>query len=320
MDIQHHFAVRYPDISQFPREVAEKLNVHGIHLKSQKPVQVGEAIGLQFRFPEREDPLLATAIVAWVSTQVDATGKRAIVAKQIEFDARAHDALDALGGMPEVHATPTPHPAAKAQPPLRPKPPVAQIAQQPEAESQTDSPKPQDRRKKRLIVGGIAAGLVLLLASWLLFLGGMRFIAIRFLSPPPALNVAYGGTGARGIEPPIPHTPAPKPIPPATALGFDYFQKPTSNEFIVSFSRAPDKIITSRVENPLVQTFYIENGRIDLDREQYFLPFNLVRTVTFEVVAGVLRIGFVAQNPHYLPVPSYDVRGRELVIRFVATD
>jgi len=29
---------------------------------------------------------------------------------------------------------------------------------------------------------------------------------------------------------------------------------------------------------------------------------------------------FIAQNAHYLPQPVYEVRGRELLIRFIAQD
>ena len=69
-----------------------------------------------------------------------------------------------------------------------------------------------------------------------------------------------------------------------------------------------------------MQVFYVDGARIKLDKEQYFLPFDFVRAVYFEHQDGVLRISFVAQNPNYLPDPVWEQRGRELLIRFVATD
>lgn len=318
-DIQHHFAVRFPDLAAFPREFGEKIAVHGLHLKTQKPVQLGEPLALQFRFPQREDPLTATGIVAWVAQEADATGKRAIIAKKVELDKAAQALLANLTQSAEVQP-----PVATAAPlpplPSRPAPQPTFVAA--DLDSETHLSEPTDNRKKRAFVIGGSIGLILLLLLlWLFALGGMRFIKIRWFTPPAAQNMAYGNTSATGVELPVPFVEAPVvKAPPATAVGFDYFQRPTVNEFIVTFNRPIEKIVSSRTKTPLVHTLYIEDARVDLDREQYFLPFDLVRTVTFEVDGGTLRISFVSQNPHYLPEPSYDIRGRELTIKFIATD
>lgn len=316
--IQHQFAVRFSDLAAFQREFNDKIVVHGLFLKTQKTIQLGEALVLQFRFPQREDPLTATGIVAWIADQADASGKRSMIAKKIELDKAAQQVLASLGQGSEVQVPVS----AAAPPPAPPRSPVAPTLITAEIDSETQLAEPQAKHKKRLLFGvGSIALLLLLLLIWLFALGGMTFIQIRWFTPPPALNVAYSNPNLLGVELPIPFVAAPVVVqPPATAVGFDYFQRPTINEFIITFNRPIAKVVSSRTQTPLVHTLYIEDARVDLEREQYFLPFDLVRTVTFDVEGGILRISFVSQNPHYLPEPSYDIRGRELVIKFIATD
>ncbi len=334
MTVQHQFAIRYPDLAVFPREVDERIAEQGLHLRTQKEIQVGERVGLQFRFPQREDPLLAVGAVGWVSAQPDEQGRRSLVVRDIVFDAASQQILDLVRRTPAVEeaehvraaaaapraTAPAPAPTHTAPPATRPAPTAAAIDV---TDSSTEGD--PDTRRRRIFIA-LAVLLVLLgsTAGWLFGLGGWRYVAMALLSPPP-LTMPEAPAVRGGVEPPLPEpavvaAPTPKPTPPAVATSFDYFQRPGRNEFTISFNRAPRRVFTSRTTSPLVQTFYVEKSRVNLDKAQYFLPYDLVRTVTFEEEGGNLRISFLAQRPDWLPNPIWELRGRELVVRFVASD
>lgn len=331
MSIQHQFAIRYPDLAAFPGEVDGRIAEQGLHLRTQKEIQVGERVGLQFRFPQREDPLLAIGAVGWVSAQPDEQGRRSLVVRDIVFDAPSQQILDLVRRTPAVEeaepvrAGHAPAPAAAA-PASSPAPTVrAPRAAEPSA---ADEPAAADAdaRKRRIFIA-LAVLLVLAgsIAGWLFGLGGWRYVAMALLNP-PALTMPDAPAVRGGVEPPLPAPvvveapPPPKPVPPAMATSFDYFQRPGRNEFTVTFNRPPGRVVTSRTTSPLVQNFYVEKARARLEKAQYFLPYDLVRTVTFEEEGGNLRIGFLAQRPDWLPTPVWELRGRELVVRFVAND
>jgi hypothetical protein len=335
--VQHQFAIRYPDLAVFPREVDERIAEQGLHLRTQKEIQVGERVGLQFRFPQREDPLLAVGAVGWVSAQPDEQGRRSLVVRDIVFDAASQQILDLVRRTPAVEEAE--HVRAAAVPPRAAEPPPAAAPAAPQAARPvpaatataaaidvTEAPEGDADARKRRIFIALAVLLVLLgsAAGWLFGLGGWRYVAMALLNP-PALSMPEAPAVRGGVEPPLPEpvvvaAPPPKPIPPAVATSFDYFQRPGRNEFTISFNRAPRRVFTSRTTSPLVQTFYVERARVNLDKAQYFLPYDLVRTVTFEEEGGNLRISFLAQRPDWLPNPIWELRGRELVVRFVASD
>jgi hypothetical protein len=335
MGAQHLFAVRYSDLALFPREIEDKLSVHGLHLKSSREIQVGESVALQFRFPQREDPLNATGVVAWVSATPDAQGKRSVVVRNLVFDAESEKILDLVRSTPPAEEsalatsvparTPTPGPVQAPTPTPRSdvdQPPL-EVAR-PNAAAQGAGAEAERRPKALFIALGIVGGLLIALLVWLFTLNGVRWVKMTFFAPPEALTVQMRAVPLLAPEPPMERPaaapPPPKPIPPAVATSFDYFQRPAQNEFIITFNRPVAKVITSRIESPLTQSFYVEHALARLEKEQYFLPFEMVRTVAFEQDADVLQVRFLSQNPHYLPEPTWEIRGRELIIKFTATD
>lgn len=331
MTAQHHFAVRLPDLTAFPRELEDRIHVHGLHLKTAKEVQVGETVAVQFRFPQREDPLCAEGVIAWVAAQPDAQGKRSLVVRHLKFDAEAERIIELVRTTPAVEEADLPR-AASVVPPPPPSPrvvPVPELEPAPEilqanatGDGATDDAAAQ--KKRRIIMLGAMGLLLVLLLGWLFALGGLRWVQMTFLPPPPPLTVGPRDLVAQPEPPLAKPKPAPAPVrvpPTAVATNFDYFQRPAMNEFILTFNRPlSGKIVERRSEDPLMHTYYIERADTRLDKDQYFLSFDMVRTVLFEHESGVLRVSFIAQNAHYLPQPVHEVRGRELVIRFIAQD
>ncbi len=342
MTIQHHFAVRYPDLTIFPTELDDKIAVHGLHLRTQKDIQVGEQVGIQFRFPQREDPLKAAGVVAWISAQPDEQGKRSFVVKNLQFDHDAVAVLDLVRSTPAVEEAeltgsrpvPPPPPIAATEPVPAPAPPapapsvmppVAETSPPVDSDEAGEQADEEPDRKKLFIALGVTGVLLVGLLTWLFAFNGLRWIAMNFLAPPEAATIAMRNPASSGPEPPLPGKSAPAPpkktvVLPAVATSFDYFQRPAENEFIITFNKPVGKVVTSRVNTPLMQTFYIERAKVRLDKDQYFLPFEIIRTVSFEEESGVLKINMLSQHPHYLPDPVWEKRGRELNIRFIATD
>jgi len=334
VSVQHHFAVRYPDIAAFPREYDEKIRVHGLHLKTQKAVQIGEAVAIQFRFPQREQPLLGTGVVGWVAAETDANGKRSMIVRHLELDAPSLEVLELVRSTPPVEPAElgdqtdtAPPPAQTAAPPPPPPPPpaepVSETAPAPEPEAASGPP-----RKPKRVGRWLALAVLLLLGvglGWFFGFGGDRVVALRFLDPPPVPQVTAPDVLSPQPEPalPKPQKPKPKPrrvVPPAVATSFDFFQRPAQNEFIVTFNRPIGPVETERVQSPLMEIFRVARARTELEKAQYFLPYDLVRTVTFEEEGGSLKMIFVAQNSQYLPTPVWERRGRELVVKFIAQD
>lgn len=364
MDVKHHFAVRYPDLTIFPRQLDEKISTHGLHLKTTKEVQVGEAVGIQFRFPQREEPLKATGVVAWVSAKPDGQGKRSFVVRNLALDEASQELLELVRSTPVVEEAelgqepgnddaPT-QPPAPQQPPPQPTQPAPQQQppqappQQPQQPTQTPAPPPspqipprepaaRPRVESPTAQGGggksrkglwIGLGLLLLVGgglTWFFAFGGDRIVAMLALDAPPPLTVPPPAATVMGVEPPLPAPKAPPPpkkrvLPPAVAQSFDYFQRSGENEFIITFNRPVREVVTSRIQSPLMHVFYVERARNGLDKGQYFLPFEYVRTVQLEEQGGDLRVLFISQRSDYLPDPVWEIRGRELRVRFIAQD
>lgn len=335
MNIQHQFAVRYPDLAVFPREIDERIAQQGLHLLTRKEIQVGEQVGLQFRFPQREEPLQAIGVVGWVSAQPDQQGRRSIVVRDLTFDSASQRILDLVRRTPVVEdaevASHVPSPrstAAAPAAPATPTPAVPRAAERPSvavAAATVTGGGDEAARRKKIVLIVVACAVLLLgaLAGWLFGLGGWRYVAMALMAP-PATVMPDAPAIRGGVEPSLPAPPVaappPKPVPPATATSFDYFQRPGLNEFTLTFTRPPARVVTSRTTSPLMQTFYIERARENLDKSQYFLPFDMIRTVAIEEEGGNLRVSFLAQRPDWLPTPVWELRGRELVVRFIATD
>lgn len=173
------FALQYESVAQFVKEFPEKIATTGVYVKSEKPVEVGDAIGLLFRFKSQPDSFTGTGEVVWIDTDEEAkSGKKGLVIRNIKLDAEsqrvfnsnlksasaetAHDdhAVQTVVMTPPAapaRATPPPAPAARAAHPA-------------------PAPAPAPKKRWPLVVGGVVAVLLIGFAVWYFALGGKAIL------------------------------------------------------------------------------------------------------------------------------------------------
>lgn len=175
------FALQYESVAQFVKEFPEKIATTGVYVKSDKPVEVGDAIGLLFRFKSQPDSFTGTGEVVWIDTDEEAkSGKKGLVIRNIKLDAESQrvfnsnlKSMSAEAGHDDhavqtVVMTPPPAAARPAPPPAAPSPAAYHGA----APAQAAAPK----KKWPLIVGGVAAVLLIGFSVWYFALGGKAIL------------------------------------------------------------------------------------------------------------------------------------------------
>lgn len=312
------FALSYAGIPQLLSDLEGKFSRQGVRFRSAKPVSIGDEVEILVRVPDSSHPLPLLGEVAWLSPEQDAEGKRVVLVRNLRLTPEAEQRIALLRTPPH---RPSPlegiEEAEVEFPPPQGAPPPAPLGNAPE--------KPEKRRSFLWLY--ITLGVVLLsagIATWLVF-GGLRWIQMNFLAPHEFVNLPPPPVVVLGAEPELPKPEAPPPppppprkLPPLILKEFDYYQRPQENEFIFGFTRPPFEVVEEPGGEPGQVVLFVSGSRSGLEKEQYFFPFEYVQSVLFdEGEGGGLRIIFFGKNPSYIPKPQWEIRGRELVVRFV---
>lgn len=314
------FALNYPGIEPLLTDIKGKFARQGLKVRSAREVTIGEDVEILVRVPENPNPLLLQGVIAWISPQPDPEGKRVLLIRDLRLSNEAQRQLEILKRR-ETH-TPTLEEIPEAEVELPSPPPASRSLAEP-SEAKTS----EETLLRRFLWLWITLGVLLLLggaATWL-SLGGLRWIQMNLLSPPSFVHLPPPPLTLRAPEPSLPRPeappPPPKKIPPLIILDFEFAQRPQENEFVIIFNRPFSGVEVLPGESPGQVVFFIPRSRVQLEKEQYFFPYEYVQSALFEEEEGGagVRIVFFGKNPNYIPKPQWEERGRELVIRFVPT-
>jgi Tfp pilus assembly protein PilZ len=173
------FALQYESVAQFVREFPEKIATSGVYVKTDKPVEVGDPIGLLFRFRAEPESLTATGEVVWIDTEEEAkSGKKGLVVRNITLDAASQRAFNAQlkSSMKVAEPSYDEHPVQTV---VMPPPAPAPAAPRPAPQMQAPAPAAAAAPKKKwpMIVGAVLGLLLVGSAVWYFALGGRDIIA-----------------------------------------------------------------------------------------------------------------------------------------------
>ncbi len=117
------FALQYESVAVFVREFPEKLTTNGVFLKTDKPADIGDRVGLIVRFKDGSTgQFTATGDIVWIDKEEEArSGKKGILVRNIVLDPESERAFSAhvrasmsAGGPPPPRPTPPPPPPPPA--------------------------------------------------------------------------------------------------------------------------------------------------------------------------------------------------------------
>lgn len=177
------FALQYDSVAQFVQEFPGKIATSGVYVKTDKPVEVGDTIGILFRFKQQADSFTGTGEVVWIDTEEEAkSGKKGLVVRNILLDTDSQRAFNSqLKTNLRVSEAHDEHPSA---------PTVIVQTQAPAAvphQTVVHAPAPaalhaaapaSAAKKKWPVYAGVTAGVLLAgFLVWYLAFGGREIIA-----------------------------------------------------------------------------------------------------------------------------------------------
>lgn len=174
------FALQYESVEVFVREFTGKISTKGLSLKTAKPIEIGDKVGLLFKIKQGDGVFTAQGEVAWIDDADAETGKKGLIIRNIALDAEskrmvseymATEVVDTQGAVPVgAPANVTASVAARPRP----------------AKVRTPTPVYAPAPKKRwplvlfltlLLLGGVGGAF----GYWYVELGGEKIIAEFFV-------------------------------------------------------------------------------------------------------------------------------------------
>jgi len=138
------FVVKRKNFQAFVTDFKEKIQKSGIYLKTSRDVSEGDEVNIVFQFPEENIEISGIGEVSWVDDEVDSTGRKGFLVRNIVLTPESMEILENAGGIvpPPVSATPPPSTASSTAEKEITSDYASPSASQPQSAPPTPSPQP----------------------------------------------------------------------------------------------------------------------------------------------------------------------------------
>lgn len=175
------FALQYESVAQFIREFPEKIATSGVYVKTDKPVELGDQVGLLFKFKTGPETFTGHGEVVWIDRDEEArSGKKGLVIRNIALDDESQRAFNAhLRAHVKVADAPVEEAAVPTvvMTPPRPQPVQAQVILPPHPSAHPLNVALAHRKRWPLITGIALTVIVLAFMGWYFLGGGKAWLA-----------------------------------------------------------------------------------------------------------------------------------------------